>query len=449
MMFGRFLTLLFTFVFVCTFHSSEAQANRKYASIIIDAETGIVLEQQYADKHLHPASLTKIMTLLLLFEEIEKDRVGFNDRIRVSRHAANMVPSKLGLKAGSSIRVKDAINALVTKSANDVAVAIAEKIGGSEKSFARMMTRKARDIGMSNTTFRNASGLHNRRQVSTARDMAKLARYVIRNYPQEYKFFSLQKFTYAGKTYRNHNRLMGKYKGMDGMKTGYISAAGFNLVASAVRNDRRIIAVVFGGRTSRSRNAHMEVLLNRGFRKINDIRIAKADIPLPPRKPVFLNALAALSKVSEHGSKQIASMNTEIGMGFRELIGQGDFDVRLAKRIETGLMAISAHTKKNLTVPFPAQKISQHSNRNSMQVYNVKNWSIQIGAYKSRAQTDKVLHAILTKLPSPYSKAQPLIAPLKTRSGWIFRGRLTGFSEKQAYAACRHLKDCLPVAPRN
>ena len=330
----RVLTLTFSLIFSFALMVGSAQANSKYASIIIDATTGTVLESQKADKSLHPASLTKIMTLLLVFEALEGGRLDLNDRIRVSRRAASMVPSKLGLKPGSSIRVKDAIHALSVKSANDVAVAVAERLGGTESGFARIMNRKAKQLGMTRTVFRNASGLHDKRQISTARDMAKLARYVIQAYPSYYRYFSRKSFTYAGKTYRSHNRLMGKYKGMDGMKTGYIAASGFNLVASAVRNDRRIIAVVFGGRTSKSRNSHMHVLLDRGFVKMNDIRIARAKVPLPPRKPAILTALAAMTKAGEAVPEKVASVSSDLQGGFNELIGQGDIDPKLARRIE-------------------------------------------------------------------------------------------------------------------
>ncbi|MBL4805412.1 MAG: D-alanyl-D-alanine carboxypeptidase, partial [Alphaproteobacteria bacterium] len=251
---------------------AKAAENPKYASIVMDADTGLILRQRYANKSLHPASLTKVMTLLLTFEALESGQMQLKDRIRISNHAASMVPSKLGLKPGSSIRVQDAIYALVTKSANDVAVALAEHHAGSESNFAQRMTAKARAIGMSRTTFRNASGLHDPRQVTTARDMAKMARYVINVHPTYYRYFSRKNFTYAGQTYRNHNRLMDTYPGMDGMKTGYINASGFNLIASAVRGDKRIIGVVFGGRSSRSRNAHMKDILDEGFSKIKNIR---------------------------------------------------------------------------------------------------------------------------------------------------------------------------------
>ena len=226
---------------------NQALANAKYASLVMDADTGLVLHKRNADKVLHPASLTKMMTLIMLFDALEEGRVHMKSRIRISHNAANAVPSKLDLPVGSSIRVKDAINALIIKSANDVAIAVAEHLAGSEKDFARLMTKRARSLGMTRTRFMNASGLHHKRQVSTARDMAKLARTIISEYAPYYRYFSANKFHYRGKTYRSHNKLMGKYAGMDGMKTGYIHKSGFNLVSSAVRNNRRIIGVVFGG----------------------------------------------------------------------------------------------------------------------------------------------------------------------------------------------------------
>ncbi len=443
------LFLFLAFSFICAPAQGFAKANPRYASIIMDADTGMILEQQRANKSLHPASLTKVMTLLLLFEALEQGRIGLKDRIRISRHAANMVPSKLGLKPGSSIRVKDAIDALVTKSANDVAVAIAEHLGGSERNFARLMNRKAIQIGMTRTTFKNASGLHNKKQISTARDIAKMARHVITAYPAYYRHFSLKKFTYAGKTYRNHNRLLDSYEGMDGMKTGYVAASGFNLVASAVRNDRRVIAVVFGGRTSKSRNAHMKVLLNRGFSKLNDIRIARSDVPLPAHKPAVLNAIAALNKAGVEGSKKLASLNPVLSSGFKGLIGEGDFDPFISRRIETGLIAIAAHKGEKVRFETATSKPQASKRPVSSKMSDFKQpWAVQVGAFNSRALTDRALHNTLLKLPSPYSGAQPVVAPLKTAGGWLFRARLSGYTKEEAVAACGYIKDCLPIAPR-
>lgn len=252
----------------------KVEPNTKYASIVIDADTGMVLSQENADHSLHPASLTKIMTMVLLFDALESGKLTQRSRLVVSSHAASMPPSKVGLAPGKSISVYDALRTLSTKSANDVAVTVAENLGGSETQFARLMNLKARGIGMTGTNFVNASGLHDYRQLSTARDMAKLAKYLIDNYPKYYSIFGISQYSYAGKSYHNHNKLMRTYSGMDGIKTGYVAASGFNLVASAKRGNTRLIGVVFGGKTASSRNAHMADLLDRGFVKISQIRTA-------------------------------------------------------------------------------------------------------------------------------------------------------------------------------
>jgi len=442
MMHTKTISFIALALFFCAFClSSPALANKKYASIVVDADTGIVLHERHADKKLHPASLTKVMTLLMAFEAVEQGRMNMNTRIRVSRHAASMVPSKLDLKPGSSIRLKHAIYALVTKSANDVAVALAEHIGGSEKNFARLMTKRARELGMTSTIFRNASGLHDRRQISTARDMAMLAQYVISAYPQYYRYYNTKSFSYAGKNYRNHNRLLSSYKGMDGMKTGYIAASGFNLIGSAVRNNRRIIGVVFGGRSGKTRNAHMASLLDNGFAKINRMRIAKARVPMPPRKPGIVSAMTNVPRLAQAANDQIAAMGA--------LIGEGDFDGVRAKRVETGMIAMAAHTGKDikgqdLRVLTGIEPASGHNIRN---VSNM--WSIQLGAFNSRARTDQVLLSSLGKLPSQYTHVQRVIAPLKTSQGWLFRGRLSGFSQTEARAACRYFDSCITIAPQN
>ncbi len=270
---------------------TAAPAQAKYAAVVIDAETGEVLHARNSNTRNYPASLVKMMTLYMVFDALEKRKLKLNQGLRVSRRAAGMPPSKLGLRRGQTIRVKEAILALVTKSANDVAVVVAEAIGRTESQFAQKMTRKARQLGMKRTTFRNASGLPNRRQLSTARDMATLARALIRDFPQYYYFFATKSFKYRGRTYRNHNKLLRTYKGADGIKTGYIRASGYNLVASSVRNGRRVIAVVFGGKTSRSRNRHTASLLDRGFKRLT--LIARSYPAPPPRKPTAIAARKA------------------------------------------------------------------------------------------------------------------------------------------------------------
>lgn len=265
----------------------------RYGSIVIDAQSGYVLSEKNPDKKLFPASLTKMMTLYLTFEAIEKGTLTKYQRIPVSANAQYQPPSKLGLEAGYSIRVEDGILALVTRSANDAAVVLGEALGGSESRFARLMTFKAQQLGMRNTRFANASGLHDPEQYSSPRDMAILAQALMRDFPRYYRYFSTPSFTYNGITSLNHNKLMATYPGMDGLKTGYVYASGYNLTASAVQNNKRLIGVVFGGRTSASRNSTMRDLLDAGFERMKDPRVLAAIDKrleaarggLPKRKP--------------------------------------------------------------------------------------------------------------------------------------------------------------------
>jgi len=415
-------------------------SNPRYASIVMDADTGMILHERYADKTLHPASLAKIMTLLLTFEAIERGELSLRDRVVISRHAASMVPSKLDLPVGSSIRVEDAIYALVTKSANDVAVALAEKIGGTESRFAQMMTQKSRAIGMSGTRFMNASGLHNQQQVTTARDMAKLAHYIITDYPGYYHYFSTKRFSYRGRSYHNHNRLMESYSGMDGFKTGYIGPSGFNLVASAKRNNHRLIGVVFGGQSAASRNAHMKKLLDDGFSQLNSILVAKI-VPIPERKPAQAIQMASLSPaagVEDMGTW--AELNPMLqSQRFREMIGEGDYDPAETKRLETGLIAIAAVKGVYDGPLIPRTGLAQRRSGD---------WSIQVGAFESRVKTDNIIKAAQKSLPAEFASASPIIVPLKTKQGWVFRGRLSGFTKEEALRACNILKECLPVSPQ-
>ena len=264
--------------------NSPAQA-AKYAAIVIEEDSGRVLFSRNADSLRYPASLTKIMTLYLLFEDIAAGHLTLRSRIPVSKVAAGRSPSKLYLKPGQSVSVEQAIHALVTKSANDVATAVAEKLGGSERSFAKRMTRKARALGMSRTTFRNASGLPHSKQRSTARDMARLAIAMRRDFPQYFRYFSTKSFNWNGRKFSNHNKLLSKFNGTDGIKTGYINASGFNLVATVTRNNVRLIGVVFGGKTSRSRDAHMMDILERQFKRIKPAQASQHLATLPTKLP--------------------------------------------------------------------------------------------------------------------------------------------------------------------
>lgn len=242
----------------------------KYASVVIDVNTGKVLKAVNADARRYPASLTKIMTLYMVFDALDRKKVTLKTKMRASRRAAGATPSKIGLREGDTITVENAILALVTKSANDVAVVVAEHLGGTEIAFARLMNAKALDIGMKRTTFRNASGLPNRHQMSTARDMAVLGMRIYKDFPHYYSYFARTSFTYGGRTYGNHNKLLKSLPGTDGIKTGYIRDSGFNLVASTVQHGHRLIGVVFGGRTGQSRDDHMKKILGAAFVKVKN-----------------------------------------------------------------------------------------------------------------------------------------------------------------------------------
>jgi len=231
-----------------------------YSAIVVDANTGNVLHAASADELRHPASLTKIMTLYLLFERLEAGKLKLDSQLPVSEHASVQAPTKLGLHPGQTIAVEDAIKALVTRSANDAAVVVGEALGGSESEFAEMMTKKAHALGMSRTLYRNASGLPNDEQVTTARDQALLGRIIQERFPRQYHYFSTASFTYHGEEMRNHNHLLG-HDGVDGIKTGYTQASGFNLVTSVRRNNRHIVAVVLGGASAAARDARMRTLI--------------------------------------------------------------------------------------------------------------------------------------------------------------------------------------------
>jgi D-alanyl-D-alanine carboxypeptidase len=489
--------------------------NNKYASIVIDAATGTVISEKNANKVLHPASLTKVMTLMLLFDALENGNVRLNDRIYISKHAASQQPSKLGLSAGSSIRVEDAILSIVTKSANDMSVAVAEHIAGSESRFAARMTQRAHSIGMSRTNFANASGLHNPAQVSTARDMATLARYIIVRYPNYYRYFGTKQFTYRGKTMTNHNRLMQSYAGMDGFKTGFINASGFNLIASAKHGENRLIGVVFGGKSWKSRNDHMASLLDAGFVKARSgtmiasaksapVQVAAATPVTPPPapaiKPVYretkggtapvtsLSAMnaeprrlvlppAAIPQAQPSVTDQaIANAESAINRGeYSDITGQGDYDAINAKRVETGLIAAAVYkgdhervrqiqaaaasiapqagmpnARQNvLRLPEGVTPVSvPPSNAGPLVPAQSSLWSVQIGAYNSRVATDDALRYAHTKLPHTLQHASPIVVPLATNGGVLFRARFGNLTQAQAIEACRYFRDCLPVAPR-
>ena len=291
--------------------ASPAHAAGKSAVLVIDANTGRVLHQSAADEPRHPASLAKMMTLYLTFELIEQGRLSYQTKIKISANAAAAAPTKLDLAEGEEIALIDAIKALITKSANDVAVAIAEHIAGSEEKFAKLMTQKARQLGMPATLFRNASGLPDDEQVTTARDMVTLALHLQDDFPRHYPLFATRTFTYNDETLHNHNTLLSSYEGTDGIKTGYTRASGFNLVASVRRGRKHVVGAIFGGASAASRNAAMRTFLNMGLVKASSERtrqagplLAAQGKPAPDRK---IGAVPTPRRVARPATPQIVT----------------------------------------------------------------------------------------------------------------------------------------------
>lgn len=384
------------------FLSAAPNAEARYASIIIDADTGQVLQAVNADETNYPASLTKMMTLYLAFEALEDGRLKLDQQVTVSAHAASRAPSKLGLTPGETVSVHDLILGLVTKSANDAASVVAETLaGGSESAFAERMTQKARKLGMKNTVFYNASGLPNRQQnTTTARDLATLARALYRDFPQDYHYFATREFTWHGATFANHNHLMNSFEGMDGIKTGYINASGFNLAASAVRDHRRLIGIVMGGQSARLRDAKMAQLLNDAFaNRSARVMVAKAEEPSNADEPAESSpagrAVAALSPVGRAEAAPIA-------------------------------------TRK---MPEPAHE----------------QWGIQLGAFKHHGAAKKAGRAAVAELPAAMGKSLQILAPGKTDKERLYRVRLVNFTKGEADHACsilhRKHQKCALIAP--
>ncbi len=405
------LTCLFAVVALSAARVENAHSAAAYAAMVVDGHTGKILYSRQGDAIRYPASLTKIMTLFLLFDQMEAGKFKGDSRLTVSRTASKQAPSKLGLKPGQTIRVHDAIRALVTKSANDVAVVIAENIGGTEANFAKLMTAKARAIGMKKTVFKNASGLPNKQQVTTARDMITLANRLMFDHPERYKYFSHKHFSYRGKKYRNHNRLLFDYKGTDGIKTGYIRASGFNLVANVRRGNKHLIAVVFGGKTSKRRNAAMRSILNKSLPK------ATAQLPRKYQKKKQYVVASASSKPLEFKTAVRAPAPVS------EPPAQGS--------------ARGAASAKPVTAP-PRPRIRDTGERPQRKGGG---FHIQVGAYVNRNDALERLAAIQSKAGDVIKGYAPVTTALVEPKRSLYRARFAGFTRRTTAAStCSQLK---------
>ena len=301
---GRFVGAMFGLALAALpWRAAEAQiGSARYSAIVMEARTGTVLIDAGADEPRYPASLTKMMTLYMVFEALRDGKTQLGSRVVMSENAASRPPSKLGIPPGGGLTVEQAILALITKSANDVAAALGEHIGGSEERFAQMMTMRARSLGMTQTRFRNASGLPDFDQVTTARDMATLGRRLFTDFPNRYHYFGTVHFAWGRAQIRNHNRMLGDYDGADGIKTGFINASGFNIVTSAQRDGVRLVGATFGGSSWVERDRHMGALLDQGFSRMG----------VAPRAPSSVMAAAAVPPRSTPAARPMPQSNTRL-----------------------------------------------------------------------------------------------------------------------------------------
>lgn len=461
----RTIILLMTLcLFVTAPHIADAARKKKAAkpqpdrtaTMVIDAYTGAVLSQKNADAQRYPASLTKMMTLYMTFEAIRNGKLSKNDRMDVSARAASQSPSKLNVRPGGSLRVEDAILGLVTKSANDAAVVLAEEIGGSESHFGTMMTQKAKQLGMNNTRFVNASGLHNPAQVTTARDMATLGLALLRDFPNEYRYFSTKNFSYAGVTHSNHNHLMKTYQGMDGIKTGFIYASGYNLVASAKRGNRRLVGVVFGGNTAAARNKTMAGILDKGFETpangaTTNIASATAQVSTPQVKKTETKTAAAPVKAEtpKNQNKHIASDYARQSFS-EKVVTAGQKQAPMATNAKDPAAPVPvAQALTGLTVGKidPSQPAPLLSDQGDAADY-IDGWTVQIGAFSEHGASVLALQRAQKNLPSAIAqRGKPVVAPLMTQRGIVYRARFRNLSREQATETCQKLKDgCLILA---
>jgi D-alanyl-D-alanine carboxypeptidase len=486
------------------YHARVVAYTPPYADVVVDANSGAIMHATNADSLRHPASLTKIMTLYLLFEQLEAGKLRLDSRLEVSEHAAQQAPSKLGLQPGQTIAVEDAIRALVTKSANDVAAVVAEAIGGDEETFARMMTRKARVLGMSRTVYANASGLPDPDQITTARDQATLGRAIQDRFPREYRYFATPVFVYRGWAMRNHNKLLGRVQGLDGIKTGYTRNSGFNLVTSGRRGPRHIVAVVLGGTSGAARDARMRVLIEQqiagGSTQRTVAKIAEntevAAVAAQPKPTIQLPSMARLARadamapiatnrVAEgdagpapaapamHAAPPVASsLSPQPKPGSAEPINPVKVKTITVKagNVQTAMlvpispaptaMVAPPHFAKSAAPAVPATPpmAEKPAAPAAYQVASASSvpattgsamprqphprgpWVIQLGAFPKEAEAQDRLREAQSLAKSMLAKADPFTERVMKGSQELYRARFAGFDQGGAEAACKYFK---------
>jgi D-alanyl-D-alanine carboxypeptidase len=465
-----------TFAFALSFltlailGAQSADARPVQASIVVDAASGEVLSASNADTSTYPASLTKMMTLYLLFEAMQDGRVKLTDTITFSKYSAGMAATNLNVDSGDRISVETAVLALVVRSANDAATAIAEHLGGTEAGFARLMTNKAQTLGMTRTTFRNANGLPDSKQRTTARDMATLSVALIRDFPQYYGYFKRTSFKYRGVTYRGHNKLLKSFKGYDGIKTGYIRASGFNLASSAERDGRRLVVVVLGGTSPSMRDRKVADLLTSGFKsqrgtgtliaaKAPQGGQVKAAAPAPADttaesvvEDVIANILIKPAQAAsvDEGEKPFSAVKLAGLKGLAPLLKPG---TRPEPKPAEAAIALATPVLKPGTSPkvvevAEAQPFVPDAQATTVVWKADGNYGIQVGAYSKYNAAQKAAQTATNAESQLLAEARIIIDTQKMNNGSkLYRARVAGLSKTDAQTACRNLKakrtDCL------
>ncbi|MBR0555696.1 SPOR domain-containing protein [Ciceribacter sp. L1K23] len=451
---------------------STAEAAPKYAGIVIDARTGKTLYESDADSLRYPASLTKMMTLYLVFEALESGRVRLDTKVPVSKNAAAEPPSKLGVRAGGSVTIEQGILALVTRSANDIATALGEYLGGSESRFAQMMTAKARSLGMSRTTYRNAHGLPNTAQMTTARDQAILGVALRQHFPQYYGYFSTRSFKFGKSVIGNHNRLLGNVRGVDGIKTGFTRAAGFNLVTSAQADGRTIVAVVMGGSSGARRDATMRELVAKYMPKASrsgrqSLLIARGSTSVMPADAMAVVTVDDMLPLN--GPVPVARYEQAPVANAYAAPTESAAQSALAQVTATTSVAPAMATATSVPVPAPApaympeqssaiiapqaqapQQVASLSvpegvdgtvTASTQQAAPVSGWIVQVGTSPDRDMAMELLRKAQDKGGKVLRSATPFTVAYDTGAAQVYRARFGGFDDqKSAVNACNSLK---------
>lgn len=451
---------------------AQSSDNSRYASIVVDAASGEVLFSRFADARRYPASITKVMTLYLVFEALESGKVKLTDNLTVSPRAASQPPSKLGLAAGQSISLDDAMKATAVRSANDMAVVLAEHIGGSEAQFTARMTAKARELGMDHTRFTTANGLPDTRQATTARDLSILSRAVMRDYPQYYRYLGLHDWYYNGRDYRNTNGLLATNRGYDGIKTGFTNASGYNLAASSVRDGKRIITIVMGGRSTASRNAHVAELMDTGFEvqrrrgQGERIQVAQAffeqrgyGVSADPKPPVEYASASSedgegvgATAVAYVAGPPPANLPTQVTPPPSARAAAAPRATAPAQRAEAprtpeNLTASlnggsSSSTRRTSSAATPARTPPREAARAP-----AGRWTVQVGAFRDEAVARTWLNDVSRRFRTQFTEAQ---RDVQNADGW-YRSRFTGMTQAAAEAACETLGErrvtCMVIRP--